>query len=214
MKLNINAVLNVLLIGMVVFLIGRYFYMKPAFANGERAPGFSATVLSGEEFQFSDLRGRYVLLDFWGSWCGPCRAKNPELAQLYRKYRSARFEKAAGFEIVSIGIEGNERSWRRAIKQDGLDWPYHILDKTTSSKFFNGRLADLYGVKQVPTTFLIDEKGLIIGVNLGIPEMDRMLEERKLANRELPFRALSFRLELCTLQPVFKTGRPDKMTHC
>jgi thiol-disulfide isomerase/thioredoxin len=179
MKFNLNTVLNILLVGMAVLLIGRYFYSKPAFINGERAPDFSAQIINGEEFQLSDLRGRYVLLDFWGSWCSPCRAKNPELVELYRKYEHARFEEAGGFDIVSVGIERNESSWQRAIERDGLNWPYHILDKTTSSKFFNGEIANLYGIKEVPTTFLINEKSVIIGVNLDVSKIDKMLKEKK-----------------------------------
>lgn len=183
MKFNINTILNILLVVMAAFLIGRYFYLKPAFKDGEQAPGFSARLIDGEAFHLSDLEGRYVLLDFWGSWCGPCRAKNPELVELYHKYKEVRFQGAEGFEIVSVGIERNENSWRQAIARDGLAWPYHILDMTSSRKFFNGRIADLYGVKQVPTTFLIDEKGFIIGVDMSASKIDRMLSEKKIARR-------------------------------
>lgn len=183
MKFNINTLLNILLAGMVILLIGRYFYLKPAFINGEQAPDFSAQLIDGTNFQLSDLRGHYVLLDFWGSWCGPCRANNPKLVELYRKYRQARFKSAEGFEIVSVGIERDAHSWRQAIERDGLTWPYQILDETTSSKFFNGQLADLYKIKEVPTTFLINQEGIIIGVNLDASRLDDRLAEKTVAGR-------------------------------
>ncbi|MCO6478391.1 MAG: TlpA family protein disulfide reductase [Phaeodactylibacter sp.] len=180
MKITFNTVLNVLLVAMIGLFIGRYFYKQPRFVNGEPAPDFTATTISGEQLQLSGLRGNYVLLDFWGSWCAPCRKENPELVQLYSKYKNARFEQAEGFRLVSIGIEENEARWRNAIARDGLHWPYHILDKATSLRFFDSELAQQFGVKQVPTKYLLNEKGQIIAVNPSVEEVDRLLRERAL----------------------------------
>ncbi|MCO6493426.1 MAG: TlpA family protein disulfide reductase [Phaeodactylibacter sp.] len=180
MKITFNTVLNILLAGVIVLFISRHFYKQPGFVNGEPAPDFTATTIGGEPFQLSALRGQYVLLDFWGSWCGPCRKENPALAQVYAQYQNARFKGAEGFAIVSIGIEENEGRWRRAIERDGLRWPYHILDKASSLRFFDSELARQFSVREVPTKYLLNEKGVIIAVNPSAEELGRLLEERAL----------------------------------
>ena len=177
MKKTFNLVLNILLIGLVIFYIGRYFYMQPKYINGEQAKDFSATIKGGETLQLSDLQGQYVLLDFWASWCGPCRIQSPELIQLYQKYRQADFADADGFEIVSVGIEQTEDRWQNAIERDGLNWKYHILDQTSSLKFFDAPISNLYGIKSIPSSYLIDPKGMIIGVNLELLQVGRILDQ-------------------------------------
>jgi len=86
----------------VGFLIGQYIYKLPKFVNGETALEFTATLKNDNTFNLSDLKGKYVLLDFWGSWCGPCRAQGKHLVALKSKYGNARFKNADGFEIVSV----------------------------------------------------------------------------------------------------------------
>lgn len=167
-----------MLVGVVVLFIGRYFYFKPKFINGEAVPNFEATLINGEKMALSDLRGKYVLVDFWGSWCGPCRIQNPHLVQLYDKYHQAEFQQAKGFEIISIGVEQNEERWKNAISKDNLKWKYHILDLTNSMKFFDSELAQLFGVKQIPSTYLLNEKGVIIGVNLSPDALDQLLAKK------------------------------------
>lgn len=166
----------VLLVG--GFIVGQYFYKLPKFVNGETALDFSVTLNDQETFHLSDLKGNFVLLDFWGSWCGPCRAQNRDLVRLHKKFENARFQKAKGFEIVSVGVETNADRWQRAIAKDGLNWTYHILDKATSLRFFDSPIAKLYGVKELPTTYLINEEGFIMGVNLSIEEIDKLLSNR------------------------------------
>ena len=178
MKITFNTLLNILLAGMIALFIGRYFYQQPRFVNGESTPDFTATTITGEQLELSSLRGNYVLLDFWGSWCGPCRQENPRLVQLYDKYQNTSFQQAESFVVISIGIEENENRWRRAIERDGLHWPHHILDKASSLRFFDSELAQQFGVKQVPTKYLLNEKGLIIAVNPSAEELDRLLGER------------------------------------
>lgn len=178
-KITFGKVLNLLIISVVLLIIGRYFYMKPRFIHGERVPAIQAQLKNGQAFELSDLRGQYVLLDFWGSWCGPCRAENPGLVQLYKDFGSAGFTDAEGFSIVSIGVEDNSARWERAIAQDGLDWPYHILDKATSLRFFDGEIANDFGVKQVPTKYLLNPEGRIIAVNPTVEEVRERLAAQR-----------------------------------
>ena len=85
-------------VAVVLFYGGRYIYFKPKYNDGQELPDFTATLLDGSEFALSDLRGKYVLVDFWGSWCGPCRYESPQLVELHQKYANEEFADANGFE--------------------------------------------------------------------------------------------------------------------
>ncbi len=152
--------------------------MKPKFRNGEDIPAFTATLKDGSTFELSSLKGQFVLLDFWGSWCGPCRRENPELVDLYNKFRNAEFKKASGFEVVSIGVETNADSWMNAIQKDRLIWPYHILQGDR----FQSPIVKQFGVREIPTKYLLNEKGQIIAVNPGIKLVDKLLNDRLLSD--------------------------------
>jgi thiol-disulfide isomerase/thioredoxin len=161
--------LIVLLIGAALLLAGRYFYFLPRFASGEPAPDFQAVLPDGRPFQLAELRDRYVLLQFWGSWCGPCRAENPDLVTLYRKYGGE------AFQMVSIGIERDTARWERAITHDGLAWPYHFIEITPSLRFFNAPIANQFGIKKLPSLFLLGPGGAIQRINPGMEELDELL---------------------------------------
>ncbi len=172
-KINASSLSNILLLLLSLYLVGRYVYLRPQFGRGETTPEITAVLQNGKSFQLSDLQGKYVLLDFWGSWCGPCRKDNPKLVALYKKYHGQQFEQAAGFEIVSVAIEQNRSAWQAAIRQDGLRWPYHIglFDR------FESDIAQEFGVRSIPTKYLLDENGTIIGVNQSAVAIDRFLAE-------------------------------------
>lgn len=163
-----SKLLNVILLLLVLGLAASWLYRLPKFSAEEIAPDFSTTLLNGGTFALSDLRGQYILLDFWGSWCGPCRRENPGLVQLYNDHGDK------NFEIVSVAIERQESSMRNAIKTDQLNWKYHVpqLDR------FRSPIALSYGVKEIPTKYLIGPTGSIIGVNLSIAEIDEILQAR------------------------------------
>ncbi len=167
----------IVLLALAGYYIGRYLYFQPKYTNGVGAPNFSATLPDGRNFALSDLQGSYVLLDFWGSWCGPCRVQSPALRALHQQYREAQFEDADGLKIVSVGIERDSTRWQAAIAADQLNWPHHIMETTPNLRFFDAPIANLYGIKEVPTTYLINPRGEIIGVNMALDQVDRLLQQ-------------------------------------
>lgn len=178
MKFDFSKILAALVVVLLVYGIGRYLYFKPKFINGEAAPNFTAQTINGQPFKLSDLQGNYVLVDFWGSWCAPCRKENPQLVDFYQKYKDAQFRDATGFEVVSVGIERSEKSWKNAIQRDGLNWQYHVMDENKDMRFFDAKIAGMFGIKEVPSKYLLNQKGEIIGVNLSYDEMARLLNSR------------------------------------
>jgi thiol-disulfide isomerase/thioredoxin len=144
---------------------------------GQPAPDIRLTSPSGKEYALSDLKGKVVLLDFWASWCGPCRRENPNVVEVYKKYNKK------GFEVFSVSLDGvdsrtaermgsqeevnkmmssSKQRWVDAIAQDGLLWKYHVSDL----RKWEAAPAALYGVRSIPRTFLIDREGKIAAVNL------------------------------------------------
>jgi thiol-disulfide isomerase/thioredoxin len=156
-----------ILAGLAIFGFIWYKYRTPRFIAGEHAPDFEATLANGEKAHLSDLKGKYVLLQFWGSWCGPCRMENPALGVLYNKYHPK------GFEIFSVGVERNPAAWQRAIQRDAMVWKYHTAD----FKEFAGELPQLFNIHSIPATFFINPDQMIVGVNLTPAEMDQKLAQ-------------------------------------
>lgn len=173
-RFSVNKILNIILLILVVGLIANYFYRLPKYESGEKALDFTSTLLSGDTFSLSQLRGSYVLLDFWGSWCGPCRKENPDLVNLYNEMKDQKFKAAGSFQIVSIGIETKKDNWENAIQKDGLIRPYHIGEMDR----FSGKIAKLYGVREIPTKYLINPEGVILFVNEDISQIRSYLLEQ------------------------------------
>ena len=124
---------------------------------GKVAPDFEQLGTDQKtNIKLSDLRGKVVLIDFWASWCGPCRKENPNVVKTYAKYKDD------GFTVMSVSLDTDKEKWLAAIKQDNLTWPNHVSDL----RGWNNRVAALYEVKSVPFTVLIDQQGKIIKTNL------------------------------------------------
>jgi thiol-disulfide isomerase/thioredoxin len=117
--------------------------------------------------RLSDLKGKYVLVDFWASWCGPCRRENPNVVRLYHKYKNK------GFDIFSVSLDQQRDRWIKAIQDDGLLWSNHVSDL----KFWQNEAARMYAVTSIPRTVLLDKNGIIIARDLRGPALEDKLRE-------------------------------------
>ncbi len=123
---------------------------------GDPAPDIVMDGPKGQSYALSQLKGKVVLLDFWASWCAPCRRENPNVVAVYNKYKDQ------GFTVFSVSLDRTKDSWVRAIEQDNLSWPTHVSDL----QYWNSAAAKLYGVRGIPATFLIDREGKIAATGL------------------------------------------------
>tara|TARA_B100000780_G_C21053125_1_gene422993 strand:+ start:191 stop:724 length:534 start_codon:yes stop_codon:yes gene_type:complete len=129
---------------------------------GNIAPELDFQNPQGENIKLSSLKGHIVLIDFWASWCGPCRRENPNIAAAYDKYSKSKFKNAKGFKIYSVSLDKNKSAWENAILQDKLIWKDHVSDL----RGWSSEGATIYGVRGIPYNFLIDSNGIIISKNL------------------------------------------------
>lgn len=134
---------------------------------GGLAPDIVLQNPDGKEMKLSDLRGQVVLLDFWASWCRPCRRENPNVVVAYNKYNKK------GFTVANISLDNNRDKWKKAIETDNLKWDFHVSDL----KGWKSSAAAQYGVKSIPQTFLLDKEGKIIAKNLRGAALEKKLEE-------------------------------------
>ncbi len=131
------------------------------------APEISLPDTDGNLMRLSDLRGKYVLIDFWASWCGPCRRENPNVVRLYNTYKDK------GFTILSVSLDKDKQKWLEAIEKDGLIWPNHVSDLME----WRSPMVQLYGIQGIPHTVLVNPEGYIIGVGLRGPALERKLKQ-------------------------------------
>ena len=156
-------------------------------AVGQPAPDIKLESPDGKTYALSDLKGKVLLLDFWASWCGPCRKANPQVVQMYDKYNKK------GFEVFNVSMDGinprmlprldtqakidaqlesSKKRWIDAIKKDNLKWKYHVSDL----KHWNSAPAGVYGVRSIPRTFLIDRDGNIAVANVRHQELEAKIQ--------------------------------------
>lgn len=138
------------------------------FAPGKPAPDFEELLTDRKtSLKLSSLKGKYVLIDFWASWCGPCRKENPNVVKTYNKYKDD------GFTVLSISLDTDQQKWLGAIQADGLIWPNHVSDLGG----WNSKVSRQYNVSSIPFTMLIDAEGNIVQTNLRGPALENKLAE-------------------------------------
>jgi thiol-disulfide isomerase/thioredoxin len=146
---------------------------KAAPVVGSTAPDIRLPGVNGDTLSLKKLRGKVVLIDFWASWCGPCRKENPNVVEVYNKYKKAKFKNARGFEVFSVSLDRDQAKWKEAIKADGLIWKNHVLDA-------NNKAGGAYGVQFIPSGFLIDGEGKIVATGESLRGLKLHVELDKL----------------------------------
>ena len=163
-------------------LFALFFAVISTFSANAQMPaiGTKATELSykdpnGKEISLSSLKGKIVLIDFWASWCGPCRRNNPAVVALYNQYQGKKWTKGVkGFTVYSVSLDQNAENWKAAIKQDGLVWANHVSDLKGWSS--DGALK--YGIRSIPQTILVDETGYVIAINPPHQLVEQLLNKK------------------------------------
>ena len=159
-----NNLQKIFLLSIIAVLVSGVCLSQARF--GKPAPQLSLPSLQGDSISLSSLKGKVVLIDFWASWCGPCRISNKQLVKLYAKYKDK------GFEIYGISIDENRNAWEKAVKKDKITWLQVNDDAGSASPVTRD-----WNVYQIPTSYLMDQNGNLIAMDLDTRSLERKLKE-------------------------------------
>ncbi len=146
--------------------------VKTGLEVGDKAPELMFLSPDGELIELSSLKGSMVLIDFWASWCGPCRRENPAVVDAYQSFKDEKFDNGKGFTIYSVSLDKVKDRWVKAIEDDQLIWPNHVSDL----KGWQSAAALRYGIRQIPDNFLIDGDGVIVAKRLRGGDLKEVLK--------------------------------------
>ncbi len=131
------------------------------FKIGQKAPDIEMAGVDGKMIKLSSLKGQMVLIDFWASWCGPCRRENPSVVKAYNEFKDKKFRNGKGFTVFGVSLDTNKDRWIKGISDDKLVWPYHVSDL----QGWKNAAAQQYGVYGIPMSYLIDGDGVIVAIS-------------------------------------------------
>ncbi|MCZ2247306.1 MAG: TlpA family protein disulfide reductase [Bacteroidia bacterium] len=172
---KINLLIAIVAVALITFgfISNRKQGVTTGINVGQKAPELKFKNPDGKEIALSSVnKGRYVLIDFWASWCGPCRMENPTVVKAYNNYKDKKFKGGAtGFTVYGVSLDRSAEAWKQAIAKDGLIWENHVSDLM----YWNSEACKPYQVNSIPANWLIDNNGVIVARSLRGPALEAEL---------------------------------------